>query len=146
MIPPGVNTKQFSDKIKERDIDILAAGSLIPLKRYGLFIEIIAEIEKRVPGLKVILAGDGPERQNLQKQFEESSLQATISLVGELPYEEVLQLMQRTKIFLHTSRYEGFGVVCIEALYAGAKVISFTKPMNKENKKLVSCNWEGGNV
>ncbi len=41
-------------------------------------------------------------------------------------------MMQRTKILLHTSDYEGFGVVCLEALYAGAHVISFIKPMNRD--------------
>ena len=40
--------------------------------------------------------------------------------------------MQRSKIFLHPSSYEGFGVVCLEALYAGAHVISFCKPMIKD--------------
>jgi len=37
--------------------------------------------------------------------------------------------MQRAKVFLHPSAYEGFGAVCIEALYAGASVVSFVKPM-----------------
>ncbi len=38
--------------------------------------------------------------------------------------------MQRTKVFLHPSCYEGFGCVCLEALHGGAHVISFCKPMN----------------
>jgi hypothetical protein len=38
--------------------------------------------------------------------------------------------MQRTKIFLHTSNYEGFSTVCIEAMYAGAHVISFCYPLD----------------
>jgi glycosyltransferase involved in cell wall biosynthesis len=37
--------------------------------------------------------------------------------------------MQRAKIFIHPSSYEGFGAVCIEALYAGCEVVSFTDPM-----------------
>jgi glycosyltransferase involved in cell wall biosynthesis len=40
--------------------------------------------------------------------------------------------MQRSKIFLHPSSYEGFSGVCQEALYAGAHVISFCKAMNHE--------------
>ncbi len=36
--------------------------------------------------------------------------------------------MQRCKIFLHPSAYEGFSTVCLEALYAGAHVISFRRP------------------
>jgi len=43
--------------------------------------------------------------------------------------EELLQLMQCIKIFLRTSRYEGFSTVCPEALYADAQVISFCDPM-----------------
>ena len=40
--------------------------------------------------------------------------------------------MQRTKIFLHTSNYEGFSTVCLEALYAGCHVISFVQPMKHD--------------
>jgi len=53
-------------------------------------------------------------------------------MTGELPYSEVLKLMQRAKVFLHPSSYEGFGCVCLEALHAGARVISFCKPMNAQ--------------
>jgi hypothetical protein len=41
-----------------------------------------------------------------------------------------VQLMQRSRVFLHTSLYEGFSTVCLEALSAGAHVISFCKPMD----------------
>jgi ubiquitin-protein ligase len=44
--------------------------------------------------------------------------------------------MQQTKIFLHPSAYEGFGVVCLEALYAGARVVSFTRPLDS-----IISNW-----
>jgi glycosyltransferase involved in cell wall biosynthesis len=54
-----------------------------------------------------------------------------VSLAGERPHREVLALLQQSKIFLHPSSYEGFGVVCLEALYAGARVISFCKPLDR---------------
>ena len=37
--------------------------------------------------------------------------------------------MKRSKVFLHTSNYEGFSVACMEALGSGCQVISFIKPM-----------------
>ena len=40
--------------------------------------------------------------------------------------------MKRSKIFLHTSNYEGFSAVCMEALYTGASVVSFCRAMQKE--------------
>ena len=45
-------------------------------------------------------------------------------------HSEILQLMCRSRVLLHPSSYEGFGMVCLEALYAGAHVISFCKPMD----------------
>ncbi|MBK9485561.1 MAG: hypothetical protein IPO01_10185 [Chitinophagaceae bacterium] len=36
VIPPGIDSKQFISPIKEKDIDLLAAGSLIPLKQFEI--------------------------------------------------------------------------------------------------------------
>jgi glycosyltransferase involved in cell wall biosynthesis len=136
VIPPGIDPKQFTNSTKEKDIDILAAGSLIPLKQYDIFIEVVAEIKKQLPGVKAMLIGDGPEKEKLEKLISNAGLQSTITLSGELPYKEVLQWMQRAKLFLHPSFYEGFGVVCLEAIYSKVSVISFVKPMNRDIK-----NW-----
>jgi glycosyltransferase involved in cell wall biosynthesis len=130
VVPPGIDERSFDPLRKEKDIELLGVGSLIPLKQYEIFLEVIAQIKKQIPGIKAMIAGKGPERERLQSVIEKLELQNHVNLVGELPYPEVLQLMQRSKILLHPSSYEGFGCVCLEALYAGAHVISFCKPMN----------------
>lgn len=132
VVPPGINSDMFSPVIPERDIDILGTGSLIPLKRYAIFINVIAEIKKQIPGVKAILVGNGPEKKDIEDLITSSGLASNITLIAELSYPEVLKHMQRAKIFLHTSSFEGFGAVCLEALHAGAYVISFTKPMYAE--------------
>ena len=132
VIPAAIDTRQFSNMQQQRDIDILAAGSLIPLKQYDIFIEIITEMKKELPGIKAALIGNGPEKEKLQNLIAASGLKADIILTGELPHPEVLQQMQRAKVFLHTSSYEGFGVVLIEALQAGCHVISFNRAMKPE--------------
>jgi len=137
VIPPGVDLNQFPKAKSTKDVDILAAGSLIPMKRYDLFISIIAEIKKIFPMVKAVLIGDGPKRKQLENLIKELRLESTITLTGELPHRNVLQWMQRSKIFLHPSSYEGFGIVCIEALCAGTTVISTVKPMNPQIK-----NWQ----
>lgn len=138
VIPPGVNVKQYNNEV-HKDIDILAAGSLIPLKQYEIFVSVIAEIKKQLPGIKAMLIGDGPEKNKLEALIAMNELQSNIVLAGELPHAEVLHTMQRAKIFLHPSSFEGFGIVCIEALCAGCHVISFCKPMkqNIENWHIV---------
>ncbi|HMK02621.1 MAG TPA: glycosyltransferase family 4 protein [Ferruginibacter sp.] len=132
VMPPGIDPTQFSNPGKEKDIDIIAAGSLIPLKQYEIFVKVIAEIKKHIPGIKVMLIGDGPEKNKLKKLVGDLGLGANIVFAGELSHPEVLVHMQRGRIFLHTSAYEGFGVVNLEALHAGCHVISFCKPMKKD--------------
>ena len=129
VIPNGIDITSFYESSLARTIDIMGVGSLIPLKRYDVFIEVIADIQKAMPDINVVLCGAGPEERNLKEIICNYHLEKNISLAGNTEHSSVLRSMQKTKIFLHPSRYEGFSTVCLEALYAGTHVISFTKPM-----------------
>lgn len=131
MIPPGVETIPLNTDRNKRDINILGAGSLIPLKQYNVFIEVIAGLKEQRPDIRAFIAGDGPEREKLQALISTYGLTGNIVLTGELPHDELLRVMQQTTIFIHPSSYEGFGMVCLEALQAGAQVISFCRPMKQ---------------
>lgn len=131
VVPPGIDASILKTSTTKKDIDLLAVGSLIPLKQYEIFIEAIAEIKKRMTNVKAVLIGKGPEQKKLQLLIDAFGIKENITLTGELPYDEVIAFMQRAKVFLHPSSYEGFGCVCIEALYGKAYVISFCKPMNE---------------
>ena len=85
-----------------------------------------------MPGVKAVLVGAGPEKEKLQNLITKSGLEMTITMTSEIPYPEVLHLMQRSKLLLHPSSYEGFSGVCLESLFASAHVISFCKAMNCE--------------
>lgn len=123
MFPPLASGK--------RDIDILGAGSLSRIKQYGLFAEVVGALRLFFPHMKSLICGEGDDRKELELYIKKNGLEDHITLAGEKPQKEVLRLMQRAKVFLHTSSYEGFGVVCLEALYAGAHVISFCKPLDR---------------
>jgi glycosyltransferase involved in cell wall biosynthesis len=130
VIPPGIE-KRFVNKIP-RDIDLLAAGSLIPLKQFDIFIKSVAAIKKYYPTIKAVLIGDGPERAKLEKLISDLDIENNILIAGNISHEEVLNTMQRTKILLHPSSYEGFSGVCQEALSNGAYVISFCRAMKED--------------
>jgi glycosyltransferase involved in cell wall biosynthesis len=144
VIPVGIDTALFGSPAKERNIDILAAGSLIPLKQFSVLINIVSILNIYFPGIKVVICGDGPEREPLNEMVKEHRLENNIQFTGELPHQSILELMQRAKIFAHPSAYEGFGVVCLEALYAGAQVVSFVRPMNCEIKNWHFTNSQDG--
>jgi glycosyltransferase involved in cell wall biosynthesis len=107
-----------------RPVDIFGAGNLIPLKNYSLFIDLINELMPAFPNIKVVIAGEGKEKELLEKKIDLYGLKNNVHLIGLISHQEVLQVMNKSKIFLHTSRYEGNSTVLIEALYSGCKVVS----------------------
>ncbi|MBN9384522.1 MAG: glycosyltransferase [Chitinophagaceae bacterium] len=117
---------------RERDIHVLGVGSLSWLKQYDVFVGIIEALRGPFPEIRAIICGEGEAREELEALIERKGLREHVALPGLMPHEEVLGLMQRAKVLLHTSNYEGFGVVCLEALYAGAHVISFCRPMEQD--------------
>jgi len=132
VVPPGVETELFSSKESLKDIDLLAVGSLLPLKQYDIFLKLVFEIKKTITSINAVLVGDGPEMIALQKKVQALGLGKEVIITGALPYNDVLELMQRAKVFLHPSSYEGFPGVCLEAVSAGAEVVSFCKPMQDD--------------
>jgi glycosyltransferase involved in cell wall biosynthesis len=144
VIPNGIDRQLFGSISYPRTVDVLGAGSLIQLKQYDIFIDCIIQIKKSFPHICSIIAGKGDEARSLEKKIAEYGLGNNIFLNGEMDHQNLLILMQQSKIFLHPSSYEGFSMVCLEALYAGCHVISFCKPMNRdfENWHIVKSEEE----
>jgi glycosyltransferase involved in cell wall biosynthesis len=125
IIRNGVNTQIFAPiKTAGRQINVMGAGSLIPLKNYERFIEIIRRVNLKVPVGQVVIAGDGPEKKNLNSFIAEKQVQGNIELTGNVAHADVLALMNNSRIFLHTSQYDSNATVLHEALCAGCTVIS----------------------
>lgn len=125
----GINQNMFpAFNRAERPVDLMGAGSLIPLKNYSLFIEVIAALKQQFPGIKACLAGEGQERGKLEALIKTKGLENHVSLTGQATHAEVLKLMSQSKVFLHTSDYEGNSTVLAEALYSGCYAVS-TRPL-----------------
>jgi len=129
VVPIGIDRNLFNARPIEKDIDVMGAGSLIPLKQYDVFLQVVNQLKKHQPEIKAVICGKGNEEKKLKELIQQLDLSENVILTGEKEHKEVLQFMQRSKLFIHPSSYEGFGSVCIEALYAGAEVISFCQPM-----------------
>lgn len=132
IIPGGVDVAMYGNENKMRDIDIIGAGSLVTLKRYDIFVDVIAGLKNKMPKVKAVLCGDGGDAVQLKKSISSYSLQQNLELPGMIAPGETINMMQRAKILLHPSSYEGFSMACYEALFAGAHVISFFKTMYQD--------------
>ncbi|MDO4690977.1 MAG: glycosyltransferase [Fusobacterium sp.] len=76
---------------------------------------------------KLIIVGEGPDRKNLEKLTKEKKLENRVIFLGAITNPFVL--MKNAKIFILSSKVEGFGLVLVEALYCGTKVISSDCPV-----------------
>jgi glycosyltransferase involved in cell wall biosynthesis len=141
IIRNGVNSKIFPPlKTADREISVMGAGSLIALKNYSLFIEVISHAKQKFPIGKAVIAGAGPENENLYSLIEKKQLGNNIQLTGNIEHKDVLNLMNNSRIFLHTSNYDSNASVLHEALCAGCKVVSTCPidPAPAENFYLVN--------
>jgi glycosyltransferase involved in cell wall biosynthesis len=129
VMPLGTDISGFEKASGMRDIDMMGAGYLIPLKQYHLFVEAVKRLTVAFPNIKTMICGNGPQMKSLKEQVSRLGLEDNVILKGEISHRATLALMQRSKIFLHTSMYEGFGTVLCEGLYGGAHVISLVSPM-----------------
>jgi len=127
---PGLNTG-------ERPVDVFGAGSLIPLKNYRLFIELVAELKQDYPQIRAQIAGGGEERESLQNLINRLGLESNVRLLGPQSHHETLALMNQSKVFLHTSHYEGNSTVLMEALYSGCCVLSTCALSHKKTDRLI---------
>ena len=76
------------------------------------------------PELKLILGGDGPEKENLLKLAQTLNVEDAVTFTGALSRENVQLFMAESACFVLSSHVETFGVVVIEALSQGIPVIA----------------------
>jgi glycosyltransferase involved in cell wall biosynthesis len=134
IIQNGLNPDLVDNVSTKKTIDILGVGSLISLKRFDLFIKTVRAVYQEKNDLKAVLIGGGPEEQKLRTLISDTGLQSVVTMTGTLDHPLVLEYMRRSKILLHSSSYEGYSTVSVEALYYGCHVISQTYAEKREIK------------
>lgn len=99
---------------------IFSAGRLVPWKGFDILIEIV----KKMPGWKLFIAGDGPDREKLSKLIEEGGLKEKAFMLGDIERREMIKKIQNSEIFILNTSFESFSFVIVEAMFAGTPVIS----------------------
>lgn len=103
---------------------VLCLGRLVPEKGFDVALHVFAEVQRRMPGVRFLLAGDGPERARLEDQARALGLDSRVEFLGVVPHDEVPSLIDRATVVLMPSRREGLGLVAIEAAYMGRPTVA----------------------
>ncbi len=97
------------------------AGRLVPVKDFGLFLATAAEIRKEIPDVRFSILGEGPLREQLERQADDLALTGWVEFLGHVtdpwPYYASLDL------YLNTSLHEGIPMTVLEAMACGVPVV-----------------------
>ena len=109
-----------------REHTILAVGRLSWQKGFDLLLQAFASIQVEFDGWEMIIAGGGPERENLMNLCSRLSLLGKVKVIP--PVRNIEKLMARASLVVQPSRFEGFPNVVLEAMGMGAAVVSADCP------------------
>jgi len=98
---------------------VTSVGALIPRKRHDLVIEAVASL----PGVSLIIAGEGPERSRLEALIDALDVQDRVRLAGSVPHERMPVLMAAADVMALASASEGLANVWVEALACGTPLV-----------------------
>lgn len=108
--------------VSERIHHIVSVGRLCPFKGFDTLIQAFARLHPKYPTLRLIIYGEGAERENLQNLINSLNLQEKISLPGTT--QNIHQKLVASDLFVFPSLYEGFPNALCEAMAVGLPVIA----------------------
>ena len=101
----------------------IAVGRLVKLKQFDKLIDTYCTSDLPKREIHLVILGEGEEKERLEKQIERLQMGKFIHLLGFK--NNVFSYVTNAKFLVLTSKYEGFSMVILEALFAGTPVVSF---------------------
>jgi len=119
----GTDQKEQPKKIKKNKIfNVLCISGLTKIKNVQILIDcMVLLLEKGQKNIKIIVAGDGPEKQNFENQIKSKNLSNNFKLLGY--QKKVNHLLEEADLFVHPCYIEGFGIAVAEAMMAQKPIV-----------------------
>jgi L-malate glycosyltransferase len=134
LIPNGIDSDYYSSdncmrqemrkelQFDEDDFVIVFSGRLDPVKNFELLLDVFEHCHKVESKVKLLIVGEGPERQKIERLSMQKNLQTSLVMVGQR--SEVLPYLRAGEVFLLTSLTEQMPLTILEAMAVGLPVIA----------------------
>ena len=131
-VPNGIDTQRFRLVLEQRQkvradlglkdhFVIGNVGRMCPQKNQSFLLEVFAHVVQAYPNSRLLLVGEGEERDHLKAQMEQRKLGEYVIFCGVS--SQVETLLWAMDLFVLPSRFEGLPVSVVEAQAAGVPVL-----------------------
>lgn len=115
VIPNGADTKLFTPDLNVvKDIDVLFCGRIEFRKGSRPMVTVVEQLIKQKPDIKIFIVGYGDDDVWVKEKL--SSYTENVVLTGKVPFSDMLNYYNRSKVYASTSYYEGLPGTCLEAM------------------------------
>jgi glycosyltransferase involved in cell wall biosynthesis len=142
VIPNGLDLAPYREKIlpfdraqfgfTENDVISIYVGRLSPEKDLSLLLRAFYGVAMTYDHVRLLLVGDGPERENLEALVKRMDIETRVFFTGMIDYKEIPAYLHSSDIFVTPSSSETFGLSTIEAMAAGLPALGMDAPGSQD--------------
>ena len=129
VVPNYIDTNEIREKLKEQNslvvdmnkLNIVTVGRLVYQKGIDIMLENIQKLVQYRQDFHLYIIGDGPLKNTLQMQTENLKISEFVTFLGN--QKNPFSYLNKMDLFYLSSRYEGQGMVILEALSVGLDVL-----------------------
>lgn len=133
-MPFGIDLDTFSQPIR-RDLKknfnlsantkvLLTCGRLGAEKNFSFVMDSFAQLKKQFDDVVLVIAGDGPAREDLERQAKDLGVQDAVRFLGYVDRSELVDYYPQADLFVFASKTETQGIVLLESQASGTPVVA----------------------
>ncbi|MBS4770455.1 glycosyltransferase family 4 protein [Carnobacteriaceae bacterium zg-ZUI240] len=133
-IPTGVPIPEYNRQLRSQmrkqldvsddEIILLSLSRVAKEKSIDLLIDAMPEVLKKHGYSRLVIVGDGPERQALEQQVKRLNLEDCVTFTGEINHNDVFKYYQMADVYINASQTETQGLTYLEALVNQLPVVA----------------------
>ena len=138
VIPNGLDLTPFSQAahpiersvfgFSSDNVIIIYVGRLSPEKNISLLLRAFYGAAMTYDHIRLLLVGDGPDRDNLEAQVKHMNIGSKVYFTGMIDYKDIPSYLAASDIFVNPSSAETFGLSTVEGMAAGLPVLGIDAP------------------
>ena len=119
----GVDASFLNGRNPAHPFVFLFVGRLAAVKGPDLALRAFTKAAKEIPGIELLVIGDGPMRKELEDYCRKQ--EAKVKFCGQIPYSDMPHYYRQANCLIISSRFEGLPNSLLEAMASGLAIVSF---------------------